>query len=78
MLNVSKYFLWLARNDFRFRDVAPSAVTVLENVKVRVRFNLPLLFKRFRSPRRRCYFVRQWGARRVVASVVDGRLVVSI
>ena len=78
MLNVSKYFLWLARNDFRFRDVAPSAVTVLENVKVRVRFNLPLLFKRFRSPRRRRYFVHQWGARRVVASVVDGRLVVSI
>ena len=78
MLNVSKYFLWLARNDFRFRDVAPSAVTVLENVKVRVRFNLPLLFKRFRSPRRRRYFVRQWGARGVVASVVDGRLVVSI
>ena len=78
MLNVSKYFLWLARNDFRFRDVAPSAVTVIENVKVRVRFKLPLLFKRFRSPRRRRYFVRQWGARGVVASVLDGQLVVHL
>ena len=74
MLNVSKYFLWLARNDFHFRDVAPSAVTVLENVMVRVRFSLPLFFKRFQSPCRRRYFVHQWGARGVVASVLDGRL----
>ena len=78
MLNVSKFFLWLARNDFRFRDVAPSAVTVLENVKVRVRFNLPLLFKHFRSLRCRRYFVHQWGARGVVASVLDGQLVVHL
>lgn len=78
MLNVSKYFLWLARNDFRFRDVAPSTVTVLENVKVRACFNLPLLFKRFQSPRRCPYFVRQWGARGVLASVLDGQLVVHL
>ena len=78
LLNVCKYFLWLARNDFRFRDIPPSALVVLENVKVRVRFNLPLFFKRFRSSRRRRYFVRQWGARGLVASVVDGALVVHL
>ena len=77
MLNVCKYFLWMARNDFCFRDVAPSALTVLENVRVRVCFNLPVFFHRFQSPRRR-HFVRQWGARGVVASVVDGQLVVFI
>ena len=44
-----KYFLGLARNDYRFRDVASSTVAVLAQVKVRVRLHLPLLFKRFRS-----------------------------
>lgn len=61
-----------------FRDVAPSAVTVLAQVKVRIRFHPPLLFKRFCSSRRRRYFVRQWGARGVVASVSDGQLVVHL
>ena len=69
ILNVCKYFLWMARNDFRF-----CALTVLENVRVRVRFNLPVFFRHFQSPHRR-YFVRQWGARGVVASVVNGQLV---
>ena len=78
ILNVCKYFLWLARNDFRFRGVAPSALDVLENVRVRIRFNLPVFFRRFRSSRRQRYFVRQWGARGVVASVLDGRLVVHL
>ena len=40
---------------------APSAVDILESVKVRVRFNLPVFFKRFRSSRRRRYFARQCG-----------------
>ena len=77
MLNVCKYFLWSARN-YRFRDILPSSGTVCAQVCARVRFHLPLLFKRFRSSRRRRYFVRQWGARGVVASVLDGRLVVHL
>ena len=44
----------------------------------RVRFHLPLGFKRFRSSRRRRYFIRQWGARGVLASIVDGNLVVHL
>ena len=78
LLNVVKYCLWLSRNDFCFHGIPPGAVTVQESVRVRVRFHLPILFKRFTSSRRRRFFVRQWGACNVVASVVDGRLVMRI
>ena len=74
MLNVCKYFLWPACNDYRFRNIAPSSGTMC----ARVRFHLPLGFKCFRSSRRRRYFVRQWGARGVLASIVDGNLVVHL
>ena len=73
ILNVCKYFIWLARNDFRFRDTRPGAPVVIGNVKARAKFHLPLFFKRFRSARRRRFFHRQWGANGVVGSVVDGR-----
>ena len=78
LLNVSKFCIWVARNDSRFRNVRPSAIEVIERVKSRVRFHLPLFFRRFRSARRRRFFVRQWGARGVVASLVGDRLVVHI
>ena len=78
LLNVVKYCLWLSRNDFRFDGIRPGAVTVLESVRVRDRFYLPVLFKHFSSSRRRRFFVRQWGASNVVASVIDGRLVTRI
>ena len=78
LLNVSKFYIWVARNDFRFRGKHPSAVNVMERVKSRVRFYLPLFFRRFRSDRRRRFFVRQWGARGVVASVRDKVLKVHI
>ena len=78
LLNVSKFCIWVVRNDFRFRNVRPSAVEVIERVKSRVRFYLPLFFRRFRSAWRRRFFVRQWGARGIVASLVGDRLVVHI
>ena len=78
MLNVCKFCIWGARNDFRFRGVRPSAVDVMERVKSRVRFNLRLFFRRFWSDRRRRYFVRQWGGRGVVASLQNDALVVHI
>ena len=43
-----------------------------------LRFYLPLFFRRFRSDRRRRFFVRQWGARGAVASVRDKVLMVHI
>ena len=78
LLNLSKFLIWHSRNDFRFRGIYPGAAEVITKAKVRVRFNIPLFFKRFRSSRRRRYFHRQWGARGVVASVVDGRCLVNI
>ena len=45
-LNVCKFSIWVARNDFRFRDVRPGAIPVLERVKSRLRFHLPLFFRR--------------------------------
>lgn len=74
MPNVCKYFLWPAGNDYLFRHIGPSSGTVC----ARVRFQLPLGFKRFRSSSRRRYFVRQLGARGVLASIVDGNLVVHL
>ena len=74
LLNVCKFFIWQSRNDCRFRGVQPGAASTIEKVKARVKFYLPLFFKRFRSSRRRRYFPRQWGARGVVASVAAGQL----
>ena len=34
-LNVCKFSIWVARNDFRFRDVQPGAVAVLERPRFR-------------------------------------------
>ena len=48
-LNVCKFSILVARNDFRFRNVRPGAVAVLERVKSRLRFHLPLFFHRFKS-----------------------------
>ena len=62
----------------RLRGIHPGAAEVITKAKVRVRFNIPLLFKRFRSSPHRRYFHRQWGARGVVASDVDGRCLVNI
>ena len=71
-------FLWLARNDYRFRNVRPSAADVLANVRARIRFHLPIFFKRFLSPRRRRFFIRQWGACNIVASIVNDHLLVHV
>ena len=78
LLNVCKFVIWRSRNDFRFRDVRPDATSALVQVKTRVKFHLPLFFRRFKSSRRQRYFHRQWGARGVVASVAAGQLTVCL
>ena len=64
----------MSRNDNRFRDLSPGATSAVFKFRVRVKLNLPLFFKRSRSPRRQRYFHRQWGANGVVASVAAGQL----
>ena len=68
LLNVCKYFVWAQRNDFRFRSVPPSAVRLVAAIKARLRFYLPLFFKRFISSRRRRFFIRQWAANGIFGS----------
>ena len=67
---MSKFFIWLARNDFRFRDTRPGAIVVIGQVKAQVAFYLPLVFKRFRSARRNRYFLCQWCANGTLGSVL--------
>ena len=78
LLNVCKFYIWHARNDFRFRDVPPSALDLIASVRARVRFHLPLFFRRFHSIRRRRYFLRQWCARGVIASLQQDRLLIHL
>ena len=70
MINVWKFIIWLSRNDFCFRNLQPSFVDVIESVKSHVRFYLPIFGARFPSSRRRRFFVRQWRARGLFASLV--------
>ena len=72
LLNLAKYFLWRARNDYRFREVRPGAFPLMEVIKARTKCHLVLFFKRFKSSRRQRYFHRQWGANGVVGVVSDG------
>lgn len=64
-------FLFGLRNDYRFRSEPPSALRLLACLKARVRFYLPLFFKRFYSDHRRRYFSRQWGGNGVIGHL-DG------
>ena len=73
-INVGKFYIWMACNDFRFRDAPPSAIYVIESIKCPIPFHLPLFFRRFHSPRRHRYFVLQWGAHGTIASISDGNL----
>ena len=66
LLDVCKFLVWVQRNDYRFRSVPPGAPRLLAQLKQRLRFYLPLFFKRFRSQQRRRYFLRQWGASGVI------------
>lgn len=70
LLNVCKFEVWSQRNDFRLRNVALGASQLIACIRPRLRFYLPLSFKRFSSARRRGFFLRQWGANGVLARYV--------
>ena len=77
LLLVCKYLIWIQHNDHRFRSVRPSAVNLISSIRARVKFYLPLLFKRFHSARRRRYFIRQWGGNGTICSLVNSAPVIS-
>ena len=78
MINVWKFIIWLSRNDFCFQNLQPSFVDVIESVKSCVRFYLPIFGARFPSSRCRRFFVRQWRARGLFASLVGSNVIVSL
>ena len=63
---------------FAFALSPPSAVCLIAKFKQRLRFYLPLFFKRFVSVRRRRYFVRQWGANGVLGTVRGSSFVLAV
>ena len=65
LINLAKHRIWLARNDFRFRNRMPSAVDVIAAVRSQACFILRLWFRKCA----RRFFVSQWGASGVIASV---------
>ena len=71
LLNLAKYFLWRARNDYRFRAVQPGALPMIEVIMARAKCHLCVCFKRFRSSRCQRCFHRQWGANGVVGRVLE-------
>ena len=77
LLNVCKYFVWLQRNDHRFRSGRPGAPQLIATIKARVSFYLPLFAKRFSSGRQRRYFLRQWAAGGLFGSFNDSTFAVS-
>ena len=77
LLNVCKYFIWLQRNNHRFRSGHPSALQLIASIKARVSFYLPVFAKRFSSGRRRRFFLRQWAAGGLLGAFRDSTFVVS-
>lgn len=67
LINLAKHRILLARNDFRFRNHLPSAVDVIAAVRSQACFILKLWFRKCA----RRFFVNQWGAFGVIASVCD-------
>ena len=74
MLNVCKFLIWGQRNDYRLRFQPPGAPRLLAQLRSRISFFLPLFFKRFRSSRRRAFFLRQWCANGTLGSISDETL----
>ena len=66
------------RNDYRFRSIPPSAVRLIAMIKGRLSFHLRLFAKRFKSPHRRSYFLRQWAANGMFGSFIDSAFVFTL
>ena len=72
LIGACKLGIWWQRNDFRFRGVHPSAARLLAFMRSRVRFSLPLLFKRFTSAERGRFLQHPWGGKRVTGKTING------
>jgi hypothetical protein len=78
MIHLAKYFIWLQRNDFRFRNERPCAASAIASIQGRLRFILPIAFKRCKAGPSRRKFERRWGANGAVGRLVDNCFVVTV
>jgi hypothetical protein len=78
MVHVAKYVIWLQRNDFRFRNVRPCAATAIASIQGRLRFILPIAFKRCTSGSGRRQFERKWGANGAVGRLTGSEFVITV
>ena len=60
MLQVVKHYLWVARNDFRFRDKRRTEADCLKAIIARLKFLLKVVAGRCRSPSQNRSFEKQW------------------
>ena len=72
-----KHSLWLARNDFRFRDKLRTEAECLNAVIARLKFLLKVLAGRCRSPSQIRSFEKQWLANSTLGHFEGEKLVFS-
>ena len=77
MLQVVKHSLWLARDDFRFRDKLRTEAECLNAVIARLKFLLKVLAGRCRSPSQIRSFEKQWLANSTLGHFEGEKLVFS-
>ena len=74
----TEVYIWVSRNDYRYRQVAPGAVGLIAATKACLSSFLPILARRFISSRRGRYFTRQWGASGIIGRYQDGNFRISL
>ena len=74
LLNLANHQIWLARNDFHFRNQLPSAVDVVAAVRSQAFFVLKLWFPTCVHR----FFIKQWGASGVMFMVMLFSLIFSL
>ncbi|XP_048590468.1 uncharacterized protein LOC116617777 [Nematostella vectensis] len=78
LLVAMRHVLWLARNNWRFRGIFPSALEAINSIKARLREFLLVLFDICKSSRSRRTFESSWCANGFIARVTNDHLEVTI
>ena len=77
MLHVMKHVIWVARCDFRFRDVMPVASECLKKAFAKIKFVLCLQARKCKSPFQFRSYEREWLARGTLGHFEGEELVFS-
>ena len=77
MLQVMKHTIWVARCDFRFRQVVPQAANCLLNAIAKIKFVPRLFARRCKTPAQLLSFERDWLAHGSLGQLQGEELVFS-